>query len=710
MKISDSIKNILSEIKKEKIKRFSTQINSYNCSSLCHLCLMGTILSLLLSVLSLPFIGVLHMMSSYAVMCLLFVSIFILTQTVLKKHLSLVRLFYYLLMILILIQTIYMGTVAGKNTNATTFLLVLLLFPLFIVDYPWRLITVNGVMTISFIITAILTKPAGTILSIDISNAIVSFFLSVVFIIRTNQQRILNFENVQKEKDELEEKNILINAIPAGIAIYEIYGDQVKQVYTNDSFYRLFEDTREERTKRNEGNFLNSIYPDDRPRLAEVIKNVIDGNDYLITSCRSIKGDGSYLWVRFAASVDKRSGSYIRVYTTYTSMEEEMKSRYVIQAKTDFLSRMSHDILTPLNAIMGTVALAKNEKGSSPAVREYLNTIDSSGHFLLRLINDVLDINIIESGKIELRPEYYPVSEYIDSINAHIRPMMEKKHIDFSMSLNCGQKAFYIDKVRHYQIFFNLLSNAAKYTPEYGKVEYITMSLDAPDGMVGIRNIVRDNGIGMTEEYVKHLYTPFSRDTNAIINQTEGSGLGLAVVKNIVDAMGGTIQVKSESGKGTEFIVDLFIPSPEKYKIDQKKKISEDSSSLSGKKILLVEDNKINTRITARLLINKGCIVDTVVNGYEAVEYMKQTPENSVDLILMDIRMPVMDGIEATKEIRTLSRTDVRKIPIVAMTADCFAQDPDRMIELSMNGYIPKPVNPDLFYSTLSDLLSCKKN
>ena len=370
------------------------------------------------------------------------------------------------------------------------------------------------------------------------------------------------------------------------------------------------------------------------------------------------------------------------------------------KAKTDFLSRMSHDIRTPLNAIIGTINLSKDNINNPQEIKESLEIIDSSSKFLLGLINDILDINKIESGQIELREEPCLISDFSRSIESTIRPLMEKKNITFDFKMNCGLKCIVVDKLRHHQIFFNLLSNAAKYTPSGGHVEYITQRIEAPEGLVGIRNIVRDNGIGMTEEYMEHLFEPFSRDNNIEINQIEGSGLGLAIVKNIVDSMKGTITVHSILGKGTEFIVDLFVPLGQ---IDDVHRLTQQPDNyLNNKHILLVEDNNLNVKIATKLLEKKGIIVTIANNGQEAVDTFKNH-QNYFDAILMDIRMPVLNGLEATKIIRSLDQSDAKNIPIIAMTADTFIEDVDRTKHAGMNAHLSKPISPNDLYQTLSD-------
>lgn len=376
------------------------------------------------------------------------------------------------------------------------------------------------------------------------------------------------------------------------------------------------------------------------------------------------------------------------------------------RAKTEFLSRMSHDIRTPLNAILGTAALAKDEINTPEAMMESLNVITTAGQFLLGLINDILDINKIESGKIDLHPEPFDVSEFIHSIENTIRPLAEKKNISFHFEINCEKcKNIIVDRLRYKQIFFNLLSNAIKYTPEGGQVSFIADVQNVSDGLATIRNCVRDTGIGMSEEYMEHLYEPFTRDQNVTINKIEGSGLGLAIVKNIVDSMGGTIHVTSEPGKGTEFIVDVCLPvSDTENQLRMQKNIKADTE-LTNKRILLVEDNEINIQIAQKLLEKKGCLVTKAVNGLEAVNLIKESAARMFDLILMDIRMPVMDGLEAAEKIQALQSSYEEKIPIVAMTANAYTEDIKMSLDAGMCAHLSKPIEAEKLYAVIQQYI-----
>ncbi|MDD3184138.1 MAG: response regulator [Anaerostipes sp.] len=368
-------------------------------------------------------------------------------------------------------------------------------------------------------------------------------------------------------------------------------------------------------------------------------------------------------------------------------------------AKSDFLARMSHDIRTPMNAIIGMTELARDED-NPPKTTEYLSNIDSSSHFLLGLINDILDLSKIESGKIRLYEEPFTMKEFKKNIETVILPLIEAKHIDFSIKSTCKIKCILTDKLRFTQIFFNLLSNAVKFTPEGGQIRFLCEQIPNRDGKYGMRFIVRDNGIGMSNEFQKYLFEPFyqeNRDTNFI---QQGTGLGLTIVKNLVETMKGSVSVYSTIGKGTEFVVDLYV-SIAKLDEEKENRSSCFETDLSGVHLLLVEDNKLNVVVAKRLLERKGCIVEVAADGSQAVQKFSQNAPFFYDAILMDVRMPVMGGLEATKRIRNMEKADAKSIPIIAMTADAFVEDQDKTKKVGMNAHLSKPIDPELLYRTL---------
>jgi signal transduction histidine kinase len=375
-------------------------------------------------------------------------------------------------------------------------------------------------------------------------------------------------------------------------------------------------------------------------------------------------------------------------------------------AKTDFLSRMSHDIRTPMNGIIGMTYLAKQQDDPEKA-REYLDKIDTSSKFLLGLVNDILDMTKVESGKIELHPEPYPPQEFASYMEAVIKPLVMEKNqtIDYRIDLPKNVVPLQ-DKLRINQIVFNILSNAVKFTPEGGNIRYSTSAKISAGDIMEMHIEVSDNGVGMSEEFQKAIFNPFTQEGRNDTFASRGTGLGMTITKRLVDLMDGTIRVESRLGQGSTFFVDLpFKTVPAKVSacadVNAEKATIQDASVLSRRHILLCEDHPLNQEIAKVLLEGKQIIVSTAEDGKIGVEMFRNSSPGYYDAVLMDIRMPVMDGIEATKTIRALDRPDAKTVPIIAMTADAFADDVQRCREAGMIGHIAKPIDPETLYSTI---------
>ena len=411
-----------------------------------------------------------------------------------------------------------------------------------------------------------------------------------------------------------------------------------------------------------------------------------------------------YIWCDITVEDQRRQKLYYEIQMKNEELQEALdKAESAAHAKTEFLSRMSHDIRTPMNAIIGLTHLAKDENDIN-VVREYLYNIESASDFLLGLINDILDMSKIENGDLKLKDDVFTRDDFSDSICTVIKPLMDAKNINFVFQMNGTPKCIRADKLRFNQIFFNLLSNASKFTERGGTVEFITDDLPAQDGLVGIRFTIRDTGTGMSPEFMTHMYDPFSQERSKLSDSSPGTGLGLPIVKSLVEAMGGTISAKSELGVGTEFIIDLYFPtaSPEEITDTQAPASRE---NLKGSRILLVEDNDINIYVAQLILERVGCIVTVAKNGQEAIDVFSASEPNTFDAILMDVRMPVMDGITATSIIRSLDRKDAAAIPIIAMTADAFEEQQKKTIEAGMSYHLSKPIDPSQLYHTLATYL-----
>jgi PAS domain S-box-containing protein len=376
-------------------------------------------------------------------------------------------------------------------------------------------------------------------------------------------------------------------------------------------------------------------------------------------------------------------------------------------AKSEFLSRMSHDMRTPLNGIIGLSYLTQEMELPEKA-RENLEKIDTSSKFLLSLINDVLDMSKAESGEIELHPEPYTIDELNKYIDAVVRPLCQEKGQKFVLEekfaiLNVVPLS---DKLRCNQIIFNLLSNAVKYTPEGGTITYTIHGTLPEPGKMQIEHEITDTGIGMSEQFQKVLFEPFTQEDRKDISERRGTGLGLAIVKKLVDRMGGTIKVKSTPGKGSTFRVTLCfdtVPASEAVFHAASDEAAQGAGVLfAGKHVLLCEDHPLNQEIAKALLEEKQMLVSVSEDGSAGVEMFRNSSPYYYDIVLMDIRMPVMDGLEATRQIRTLDRTDAKTVPIIAMTADAFDDDVQKCLDAGMNGHIAKPIDPETLYAVLA--------
>lgn len=383
-------------------------------------------------------------------------------------------------------------------------------------------------------------------------------------------------------------------------------------------------------------------------------------------------------------------------------MEAKEKGDAANQAKSDFLSRMSHDIRTPMNGIIGMTYLAKNE--TDPVkIQKYLDNIDTSSKFLLGLVNDILDMTKIESNKVVLHPEPYTVQEFKDYVQAIILPLCQEKGQQLKVDVHpVGNIVPLIDILRMNQILFNLFSNAVKYTPEGGTITYILHEKINEQNRLEVDIHVKDNGIGIDKNLQKVLFDPFTQGERSDTSKSRGTGLGLAIVKSLVELMGGSVDVVSEVGKGSDFHVNVafdYIPADEAV---QKKAVHQTLADLKNRHVLLCEDHPLNQEITKTLLENRGMLVTIAADGSQGVREFRDSINHYYDIILMDIRMPVEDGYQATREIRAMDRPDAREIPIIALTADAFHEDEIKCLEAGMNDHLIKPIDPHQLYEVIS--------
>ena len=371
------------------------------------------------------------------------------------------------------------------------------------------------------------------------------------------------------------------------------------------------------------------------------------------------------------------------------------------ESKTTFLSNMSHDIRTPMNAVLGFTTLLARDAENPAKVREYTKKITASGQHLLSLINDILDISKIESGKVVLNPEKFALSDVVSSVETIIQPMARAKGQDFRLEVTGIRHEYLVgDATRIDQILINLLSNAVKYTPEGGQIWLRILGLKQRSSQYEhIRIEVEDTGYGMTPEYLETIFDAFTRAENSTTNKVQGTGLGMAITKSIVELMGGTIEVFSQVDQGSLFRVELELRAaepPENKPDGCPEAEPEEAGSLAGMRFLAAEDNEINAEILTELLQLEGASCEVAANGLLAVERFQRSAPGEFDAILMDVQMPVMNGHEAAKAIRALDREDAGRIPIIAMTANAFAEDEKAALNAGMNAHVPKPLNMEL--------------
>lgn len=438
--------------------------------------------------------------------------------------------------------------------------------------------------------------------------------------------------------------------------------------------------------------------------------------------------DNEYRWVRMVFQATKCiDGKPIAVILAFKDIHDEretelrhkrelrealISAKLASEAKSRFLSNMSHDIRTPLNAIMGMTSIALSHIDDMDKVESCLNKISVSANHLLRLINEVLDMSYIESGKISIKSEPFNLVELMKTVVFIMQEQFDSKNQTFTTDFALIQNNDLVgDRVRIQQILLNVLGNAAKYTPKGGKIHFVAREIDIADnGISTYEFIVSDTGKGMSEEFVQRIFKPFERESK-IEDEIEGSGLGMAISKSIVDLMNGDISIKSQTDKGS--IVTVVLPLKRNPKIRDRSLMESASQKndapyavLQGKKVLVVDDNEINCDIACDYLEDVGVTTDVAINGKEAFNIISNG--EYFDAVLMDIRMPVMNGYDATRKIREINSEYATNIPIIAMTANAFEEDVQMSLQMGMNAHISKPLSAEVMYKTLSSFFVVK--
>ena len=478
------------------------------------------------------------------------------------------------------------------------------------------------------------------------------------------------------------------------------------------------------------------LHPDDRERvLKEFHKTISDysGEKTYDVEYRLLTKNRGYRWYRAVGKPTRRpDGSpitYMGVFFDITERkgmirrlaeQQEVLSKALEEAnrankaKTLFLSNMSHEIRTPMHAIIGLDTIALQDPAISETTREYLNKISVSAHHLLNIINDILDMSRIESGHMIIKQEEFSLSEMLARVNAVISAQCTDKglHYEYRMT-GRGDSCFIGDETKLRQVLVNVLGNAVKFTMRGGTVTFTVEETARFSGKATLRFLVSDTGIGISKDYLPFIFDAFSQEDSSNTNEYGSTGLGMAIAKNIVELMNGNITVKSEKGKGTSFFVTVTLPESEQKNPEdnspspgeKKAALTDGISKLAGRRVLLAEDIMVNAEIIMMLLSMKKMEVEHALNGRIAVEKFAQHDPGYYDAVLMDIRMPEMDGLEATKRIRALEREDAKTVPIIALTANAFDKDVKRSMQAGLSAHLTKPVEPDRLFKILEDLI-----
>ena len=480
----------------------------------------------------------------------------------------------------------------------------------------------------------------------------------------------------------------------------------------------------------------------------EHIRNSLQ--DQLVVSHRYMvkrRGRETYEMVRFAGvrHPEDREGDLVHaVSMCFMDVDEEMRrtleqsealsaalvaAEAANRAKTAFLSNMSHEIRTPMNAIIGLDNITLADPNLSDNTRENLQKIDNAAHHLLDIINDVLDMSRIESGHLSLKNDVFSFAEVLEHINTVISSQCREKGVDYKYSIKGNIGGSYIgDEIKLRQVLLNILGNAVKFTPSGGAVNFLIEETARFGGNATLQFTISDTGIGMSKDYLPTLFDPFSQEDSSTTSRYGSTGLGMPITKNIVELMNGSISVESEKGKGTTFTVQVTMPVSEEAEakeqsgvpralfdedeMDELREANKDkpeqphsAAKLKGRRILLAEDMAINAEIIMMVLSMREIVSDHAENGKIAVEMFKGHEPGFYDAILMDMRMPEMDGLEAARTIRALERPDAKTIPIIAITANAFDEAVQRSMQTGLNAHLSKPVDPDVLYSTLENLI-----
>lgn len=690
----------------------------------------------------------------YALLCVLQLAVFCLTKFVAQKHPSWINVLIVTFAATMYAFGIVLGSVFDTTNYALAFIILIIVVPLIFFDRPVRCLTLAFIMSIIFLLFCYMYKDF-VVYRVDVLNTCVwglaSIGLNCVFAtIRANNQLVI------KQKMEAEvalQKSI--RSHEEQMAVFQSLGNVFSSLYYVDMENRTFISLTNNKAVKDvigaEGDALERITffgynkvraehraeffkfmdlnnLEERLRVSPIISSQFQST--LVLDNRNEYEWAEAYFIAVKDPSDKQDFSLKHViFATKAINDEKLKeleqmdklqkalsaAQSANKAKTTFLNNVSHDIRTPMNAIIGFTDLARSHIEDQKIVGDYLTKISTSSGYLLSLIDDVLDMSRIESGKIKLSTKVESLQEIADELKIIVAEDVLAKQLELSVRFeDVKHDKVICDKQRLMQILLNLLSNAIKFNREGGKVDFKIKERFSPvPGFASFEIKVRDTGLGMSEEFLKLIFQPFEREQTSTVSGIQGTGLGMSITKNLVDMMAGTIEVNSALDVGTVFNVQLNFKISEEVSgegntsaEDGETKPSYDVNILKGKKILLVEDNHMNQVFAQHLLKDTGAIIELAENGLVACDKLLERGGGYYDLVLMDVQMPVMDGYEATRRIRDFADRSLALVPIVAMTANAFEEDKKMAFSFGMDGHVAKPIKLESLLSVLQTVFA----
>lgn len=509
----------------------------------------------------------------------------------------------------------------------------------------------------------------------------------------------------QKELDKAyqmatKQLDIITAAIPGGIKISND-DDKYSFRYVSEQYAQMLGYTVDEFMEASGGTIVGIAHPDDLEKgITEALRQYEQGDHYEITYRMKCK-DGSYKYIEDHGHKVRSEDGRVEHWNLILDKNELIEKTIALEsekkanaAKTTFLTRMSHDIRTPLNGLIGLMDISEKHKDDHALVDRNRKKARIAADHLLSLINDILELNKLGDEEVTLNEEIIDAKKLIHEVKTITEMKAAENGILLKMqSKNIKHRYIKGSPLHIQQIFINIITNAIKYNKTGGKVNCLVEEIRQCDGKARYKVVVEDNGIGIHKDFLDNIFKPFTQEAQDARSVYQGTGLGMSIVKNLVDRMGGTIDIQSEAGIGTRVEIFLAFPIVDEKKVQKQEKKERTRKNLSGIKVLLAEDNELNREIAKFILEDENMIVTEAKDGQEALDIFKNSKENTFDLILMDIMMPVLNGLAASREIRKLPREDASKIPIFAMTANAFVEDKEKAEEAGMNEHISKPID-----------------